>query len=149
MFICICVVFRVNYVFCVPSVFLFASHHGGFFVLSETDFSFIPIFSDEMMLMLQILSFGGLLNCGLIPRCRGDGIGRVRTPYSYPNIYTYCFYCLLNIKCWDWLCKKLSLQKKIITVKPDWCTVEITLFIFFNFNSLDVFVRETSQHKRC
>lgn len=34
-------------------------------------FPFIPIFSDETMLLLQILSFGGLLKCGLISEWRG------------------------------------------------------------------------------
>ncbi|KAI3363431.1 hypothetical protein L3Q82_012045, partial [Scortum barcoo] len=35
-------------------------------------FSFIPIFSGETMLSLQILSFGGLLKCGLISEWRED-----------------------------------------------------------------------------
>lgn len=70
---------------------------AGFSSLSliwEAAFPFIPIFSDETMLLLQILSFGGLLKCGLISEWGGGGAGGWWwcwiTIQKYHNIFTHC-----------------------------------------------------------
>lgn len=61
----------------VPSSLPLIMGFSPFSLIWEAAFSFIPIFSGETMLSLQILSFGGLLKCGLISEWR-EGRGRRR-----------------------------------------------------------------------